>query len=119
MSADISREPDGQETTPPNLRFLRRVVAVLTGSLVLGMIFVFGVVAVKLMSAADGVGAAPESFRSELVLAPEETVADIHVGDGILVLSVESGSGDVERLMLVRIADGSRLGEIVLRGDRQ
>ena len=109
LSADDQPEP-------PRLRFLRRLVYVLTGLLLAAVIVAFVGIVVKLATGEPGGSDSDASpYQSIVPLAPGETLADSFVERGLIYLRVLDAASGSARIVVVRGSNGSKIGEVVLR----
>ncbi len=110
--SDMSTEG---EPEPPRIRFLRRLVYVMTALLLVAVIVAITGIVVKLVSWEPSVAerdAAP--FASTVSLSPGEFLADFRVERGQIYIRINAVDSDAARIILVRASNGSRIGEILL-----
>ncbi len=108
--------PAEEEPEPPRIRFLRRLVYVLTGLLFAAIIVAITGIAVKLATGdpeGDRSDALP--YESAILLAPGESLVDSLVERGLIYLRIVDGTTGGARIVVVRASNGARVGEVSLR----
>ena len=97
---------------PPRLRFLRRLVILLTGLLLAAMIVAMTAIFVKLATDSPGDAASDSApYATLLPLAAGETLRQVEVERGLIYLRLQAASG-AARVVVVRAASGVVLGEV-------
>ena len=103
------------ELEPPRIRFLRRLVYVLTGLLLVAAIVAVVGIVVKLATWETTVAesdAAP--FVTTVPLSPGESLGDVRVERGQIYFRIEVENSDAARMIVIRASDGARIGEVRL-----
>ena len=114
--ATISGMQADDQPEPPRLRFLRRLVYVMTGLLLAGVIVAIVGIFVKLATGEPG-GSDSDAppYESTVPLAPGETLANSIVERGLIYLRVLDAASGTARIVVIRGSNGSKIGEVVLR----
>ena len=110
--SDMSTEG---EPEPPRIRFLRRLVYVMTGLLLVAVIVAITGIVVKLVSWEPSVADSDTApFASAVSLAPGESLADFRVERGQIYIRIDAEESDAARIIVLRASNGSRIGEVRL-----
>ena len=98
---------------PPRLRFLRRLVILLTGLLLAAMIVAMTAIFVKLATDSPGDAASDSApYATLLPLAAGETLRQVEVERGLIYLRLQEAASGAARVVVVRAASGVVLGEV-------
>ncbi|MDW4551116.1 DUF6476 family protein [Defluviimonas sp. D31] len=98
MASDINQAPNDEGTgTPPELRFLKVLVSVLAGTMIVGLITIIGLLVIRFPKALEPRPALPaaitlpEGAKAEAVTMGRGWVAVVTEADEILILDAETG----------------------------
>ncbi|HET9069931.1 MAG TPA: DUF6476 family protein [Amaricoccus sp.] len=100
----MSGAEGGETPEPPGLRRLRRLVTLLTATLIVGMATIVGLLAVRLTSTGD----AP-ALPATITLPPGERAGAVTFGSDWLAVVTVDGSGR-ERIRILDRATGAERG---------
>jgi hypothetical protein len=102
--SDRDREDDPPE--PPRLRALRRMVAVLTATLILGVVTVAGALVIRI-AGAPAPPPDPAAVTAERVALPaDEAIVAVGGGPGVVIVATRDAEGR-ERLRVFDAGDGA------------
>ncbi|MEZ5778013.1 MAG: DUF6476 family protein [Paracoccaceae bacterium] len=98
MASDMNQAPnEGSAGTPPELRFLKLLVSVLAGTMILGLITIIALLVIRLPAAVtppptipDGL-ALPDGAQAAAVTAGRGWVAIVTDGEEILIFDAKTG----------------------------
>ena len=108
--------PAEEEPEPPRIRFLRRLVYVLTGLLLAAMIVAIAGIVVKLATGNPDAGRSDAlPYESAVLLAPGESLVDSSVERGLIYLRIVNATTGGARIVVVRASNGARIGEVSMR----
>ena len=117
--ATSTERTDDEAEAPLDLRFLRRLVMVLTGLLVAAIMVALVAIVVKLAAGeSGGTGASDVPYETAVALASGELLVDSFFERGQIYLRLSNEASGAARILVFRASDGTRIGELLLQPSR-